>query len=253
MSVVAPRRGRPLRLGEYAAWLAGLTFFFTVVYLFTILAGAGLNIDMFDDHRALLPWVAEHTDLYRVMWALYFISQAFLLPVPWLIRARLASGPGSPAAIASAVIGTAAITLSLVGLIAIFTASPILARAYVGAAATDQTQILLLAELFADFGKEVRLFSEVLLGAWLAHTGYRLTRSSRARAFGWPILAVGAYTVAVAAIKIVDPFSPLEDTLGFILGLTYCGLGWGLSRCDENASPATAGQPRAASQGTATA
>jgi hypothetical protein len=83
--------------------------------------------------------------------------------------------------------------------------------------------------LFADTGKALRLFSEVLLGLWL--TGVAWASRSTAEHAGGPrwllvVLAVaGVYTLAVAGIKILDPFNGLEDSLAFLLALVYIALG----------------------------
>lgn len=246
--LVAAAERHPSRLGATAAILAGLTFFLTVTYLFAVLGRAGLTLDMFDDHRALLPWVADHVGLYRGLWVLYFISQTLLIPVPWAVHEGLAGRAGASFALAGAVVGTLAIGLALVGLVTISTTSPILAYAFVAATPSEQPQLLLLSGLFADLGKELRLFSEVLLGLWLAQAGALLVRGARRPALGWPIAAIGLYTVAVAAIKIVDPTSPLEDTLGFLLALAYCGLGWELGRA--GAARSTDGRAVASTAGT---
>lgn len=39
------------------------------------------------------------------------------------------------------------------------------------------------------------------------------------------LLGVGAWAAVVAVAKLADPTSPLEDTLGLLLGLAYLAVG----------------------------
>jgi hypothetical protein len=207
--------------------LAGITFFLTVTYLFTVLASAGLDLEMFDDAKRLLPWVAMHSGLYQGMWLLYFGSQICLLPVPQMTKRWIALKRGAPsrsAEIASS-FGLASVMIACVGLIVIHASAPIVARAFT----TDQNTALLLHDLFADTGKALRLFSEVLLGLWL--TGLAWASRSTPQHAGGPLwllgvlAAAGVYTLVVAGIKILDPFNGLEDSLAFVLALVYIALG----------------------------
>ena len=75
-----------------------------------------------------------------------------------------------------------------VGLIVIYTTSAPVAQAFVEAAPSspEQAGVLLLGDLFANVGKELRVFSELLLGAWLGGTGALLLLRARSRAVrGW--------------------------------------------------------------------
>ena len=81
----------------------------------------------------------------------------------------------------------------------------------------------------ADVGKDIRLFSELLLGVWLILLGRQLRGSLRQRRW-WGIVGLGCWTVAVAAIKLAEPTIGLEDWLGFLLGAGYLALGAGLIR-----------------------
>ena len=73
-------------------------------------------------------------------------------------------------------------------------------------------------------GKELRLFSELLLGVWLGGTGAVLLRRLRSGA-GWAMLGIGACTLCVALLKILDPSNPLEDFLGLLLAGGYVVIG----------------------------
>jgi hypothetical protein len=106
--------------------------------------------------------------------------------------------------------------MAMVGLVVIYATSPPVARAFVEASPSspEQAGALLLGDLFADVGKELRLFSELLLGAWLGGTGAALLLGSRSGAAGWVLAGIGACTLCVAVLKILDPLNPLEDFLG---------------------------------------
>lgn len=219
--------------------LAGITFFLTVTYLFTVLAGAGLDLEMFDDAKRLLPWVALHSGAYQGMWVLYFVLQVFLLPVPQMTARWIALKRGAPsrsAEIASS-FGLASVVIACVGLIMIYASTPIAARAFVSDLNGTQNTALLLHDLFADTGKALRLFSEVLLGLWLTGLAWALRptglNSSGPRWLLGVLAVSGVYTVAVAGIKILDPFNGLEDSLAFLLALVYVALGVQLWRETE--------------------
>jgi hypothetical protein len=122
--------------------------------------------------------------------------------------------PSRSAEIASS-FGLASVVIACVGLIVIHASAPIVARAFT----TDQNTALLLHDLFADTGKALRLFSEVLLGLWL--TGLAWASRSTPQHAGGPLWLLGV----LAGIKILDPFNGLEDSLAFVLALVYIALG----------------------------
>lgn len=216
-----------LRVGGISSLVAGALFFFTVVYAFVVMSRFGFTQEMFDDRALLLPWVAVHADLYRGLWLLYFASQVFLLPVPLALYILVRhDGPGAGIAAPCAVAGGAAVVMAMVGLVVIYTTSPPVARAFVEASPSspEQASALLLGDLFADTGKELRLFSELLLGVWLGGTGAVLLRRLRSGT-GWAMLGIGGCTLGVAILKILDPRNPLEDFLGLLLAAGYVVIG----------------------------
>jgi len=223
-----------LRVGGISALVAGALFFSTVVYAFVIMAGFGFTQEMFDDRALLLPWVAVHADLYRGLWLLYFASQVFLLPVPLALYILVRhDGPGAGIAAPCAVAGGAAVVMAMVGLVVIYATFAPVARAFVetSSSSPERASVLLLGDLFADVGKEVRLFSELLLGVWLGGTGAALLlRGTRSDAAGWAILIISGCTLCVAILKILDPLNPLEDFLGLLLAGGYVLIGVRLLR-----------------------
>lgn len=227
----APNRSAPgqVEAGRRAAgWLsvgAGVMFLVTVGYLFTVLPATGWSIAMFDAPADLLLWVDRHQRIYQVLWLLYFVSQTCLLAVPLLL-----SSLGGRAA---AVFGTTAVVLAMVGLALLFAVSPVVARAYseavVPGSELSEAGVLVVHDVLADIGKDLRLFSELLLGVWLVSTGRLLRRESHHRRW-WALSALGCWTFVVAAVKLLDPTIGLEDWLGFLLGMGYLVLGVGLLR-----------------------
>ena len=239
-----------LRVGGISALVAGVLFFFTVVYAFGVMSGFGFTQEMFDDRALLLPWVADHAGLYRGLWLLYFASQAFLLPVPLALYALVRRGEGRGSGIAApcAVAGVAAVVMAMVGVVVIYATSMPVARAFVEASSSpERAGVLLLGDLFADVGKEIRLFSELLLGAWLGGTGAVLLRVLPADAAGWGMLLLGGCTLCVAVLKILDPHDPLEDFLGLFLAGGYVLIGVRLlrsgARISESRTPIESAAP----------
>lgn len=198
---------------------AGVALFATVAYLFTVLRQAGLDLAMFDEPDRLLVWVSGHGRQYQGMWLLYLLSQALLLCVPWLLAEQYAAR-------AVAVLGTASVVIAMTGLATLYAAGPVTAEAYQAALAGNGSPpaVLAMHTLVADIGKDLRLFSEALLGAWLVLMGHRLARGAGGRAW-WLLVALGAWSTMVAVWKLLDPTMPLEDWLGFLLGTGYLGFG----------------------------
>lgn len=223
-----------LRIGGISALVAGALFFSTVVYALGVMSGFGFTQEMFDDRTLLLPWVADHASLYRGLWLLYFASQVFLLPVPLALYALVRRDDGRRSGIAApcAVAGVAAVTMAMVGLVVIYATFAPVAHAFVetSSSSPERAGVLLLGDLFADVGKEIRLFSELLLGVWLGGTGAALLRGTRSGAIGWAMLSIGGCTLGVAVLKILDPLNPLEEYLGLLLAGVYVVIGVRLLR-----------------------
>jgi len=204
-----------MRVTGWLAIGAGIAFFAADAYLFGVLGAAGWNIDMFDRTGELLEWVYGHQRLYQGLWLLYFASQALLLVVPW----RLGGHLGDPS---TGLLGTVSVAIAIVGLGIAFAISPVTAQAYHDR--VDLGSVLALHSALADIAKDLRLFSEVLLGVWLAVAGRQLRRRTGHRAW-WTLTALGAATSAVAVWKLLDPQMPVEDYLAFVLGVTYVVMG----------------------------
>src|SRR4028118_926437 len=84
------------RRGGMGALLSGLVFLVTVLYAFVYLARLGLKIEMLDQPRRLLPWIAANEGAYLGLWWIYLASPLCLLPdVPTLYRCTPAAGGGA--------------------------------------------------------------------------------------------------------------------------------------------------------------
>jgi hypothetical protein len=153
----------------------------------------------------------------------------------------LGTGQYKQAALAqlSKTMGTASITLAILSPVIFYTISPITAKAYVAAAnaAEAQSLILVMSDLMTDMPKEIRLFSEVILAAWLLICGYLFGNTNRSKNVGWLVLIVGGWTLFVVILKIFNPLIPLEDFLGLLLALTYISVGVHLLRVKRYNTP----------------
>ncbi len=189
---------------------------------------------MFDDHTLLHPWVAEHTRLYQISWLFYFLTQLFLLPVPLTLAHYFGGGDEKQIALAklSKLLGTASVTIAIISPVIFYAITPITAEAYVEFSGQVEAQSLtiIISELLTDIPKEIRLFSEVILGIWLTIVGYLFLDANRSRVVGWLVLAMGVWTLFVVILKIFNPFTPLEDFLGLLLAISYLFIGVHLLR-----------------------
>lgn len=205
--------------------------------MLTILPKYGWEFEMFDNPGKLMSWLKDNTSIYKILWTFYFISQACLLPVPLVFYQYFKPFKDHTSALAgiALVLGVASITLAISVLIIFPTISPILAEAYYDKSTHPQYRemLTLIHSLFADMAKEIRLFSEILLGFWLSIIGYCFIRRAKGAFLGWVVLVIGVYTNIASILKIIDPYSTLEDPLGFILATMYCYLGIHLLRYKE--------------------
>jgi|GEM_PF-2793070 len=221
------------KIGGWSAILSGLLFGILTFYLYVFLGALGFKPVMFDDHTLLHPWVAEHIRLYQLSWIFYFLTQLFLIPVPYVLAHYFQKGNGKLKALAklSATFGTTAIAITVLCPIIFYAASPITAQAYVATdAAQSQELVLAMSALMTDIPKEIRLFSEVFLGIWLMLAGFLFRRSTRVQGVGWLTFVTGFWTVSIVSIKIFDPSNPLEDFLGIVLSVNYTVIGLHLLR-----------------------
>ncbi|WP_424094974.1 DUF4386 family protein [Moorena producens] len=216
------------KIGGWSAVLSGLFFGGMTLYLFGFLGSMGFKVGLFDDHTLLHPWVAAHKQFYRISWILFFLTQLFLIPVPYVLAHYFKTGNHKLQALAefSKTFGTAAITIAVLCPVIFYASSPITAQAYLAAESTQaQELVLVMSSLMTDIPKEIRLFSEVILGIWLLLTGFLFHRSIRAKGLGWITFAIGFWTLAIVSVKIFEPGNPLEDFLGLVLAVNYVLIG----------------------------
>lgn len=226
-----------LKIGGWGGILSGLFFLITTAYIFGFLLMIGFDLAMFDDHTLLHPWVAENTQVYQISWLLYLFTQLCLLPVPLALANYLCGDDDKQMAFAqlSQTLGIAAITIAIVSPAILYAAAPLTGAAYVNASGSviAQSQVLLVSELVASTSKHIRLFSEILLGGWLLIVGTLFLNANRGKAIGWLTAVVGCWTLITVTIKIFDPLTPLEDSLGIVLALVYIPLGMHLLRTQQ--------------------
>lgn len=224
-----------------AAIGAGVLTLVTVAYFAVVMPALGFELVMFDDRAALLSWLGEgrHLGVYRVLFVLAFAVQLLLLPAPWALHRHLqASGRAERASGLLAVVATGAVAASLTGPLFAFGSAGLVLEAF---ATGQRDQAVLLGDLFADLTKDIRLFLNVVVGAWLALAGVDVVRRLRRRVAGGGIAVLGGLLTMVSAYKIVNPLTAAEDILSPFLGLGYLTLGVVLLRSSGPVSPPPAG------------
>ena len=225
-----------VRFGAVSALISGVAFFLTTIYILVIMPGTGWTFDMFDDPVLLFTWLVDNVLVHTGMWLLFFCTQAFLLPVPFAVHTRFRDQSGALPAFVSlgGVFGTVSVILTLIGPIALLITAPYLAQTYAETASADQqATTIILHNVVANLGMELRLFGEIFLGLWLCIASFALIRLLGAKWLGGCSLLIGLYTILVAIIKIIDNLSALEDSLGLFLAIAYVLLGVGLLRTNQ--------------------
>ena len=158
-----------IKIGGWSAIASGGLYILVTVYIFGVLTQFGFTPDMFDDHTLLHPWVSKHPRFYQITWLFYFLTQLCLLPVPTAL-ANYFKIDGNERTVALIQLGrlfsTVAITLAMLSAILFYASSPITAQAYTRLAEFPESQnlVLTISGLITDIAKEIRLFSEILLG-----------------------------------------------------------------------------------------
>jgi hypothetical protein len=212
------------RLGGIGALLSGFLFLVTVLYTFVYLARLGLSIEMLDQPRGLLPWIAANEGAYLGLWWIYLASLLCLLPVvPTLYRCTPAAG--SAIALVGAIAGLAGVLVGIVGAATNAASASALGPAYPAADEVLRAQLVVLSELFGFLQLYLRMFSDVLVGLWLLATGLAwMERPARWRARGGALVALSAAIAVVVASKSVGLFD-LEPYLGLLTAVAYLWIG----------------------------
>ena len=231
MNTLTDSINRPLlKIGGWAAIASGGFYILVTIYIFGVLPRYGFATEMFDDHTLLHPWVAIHPRKYQISWLLYFFTQLCLLPVPIALASffNKHSDEPSPALVKlSPLFGIVAIPFAMLSAILFYASSPLTAQAYVEVAgsATSQATILTISGILTDMAKQIRLFSEIILGIWLISTGYLFRSVRNIQWLSWLGYGIGIWTLFVVVFKFFNPYAPLEDALGIFLGLSYLAIG----------------------------
>lgn len=228
-----------VRISGWSAVLSGLFFVLVTAYLFGFLMAFGFQIEMLDDHTLLQPWVFYTGKIYQMAWLLYFLTQFFALLIPVGIAEFFSTEKGEKLVALNKVgkvLGVSSITLAMLGPIIFYAITPVIANAYMTVdGASSQTLVLIMNDLLADVSKEVRLFTEVILGIWLMLTGYLFVSTKRAVGVGRTVFALGVIITVIPAYKIFNPNTPLEDYLGLVLAAVFLVLGWHMLRVTKAA------------------
>jgi len=230
-----------LRIGGWSAIASGGFYILVTIYIFGVLPRYGFVTEMFDDHALLHPWVAEYPRMYQVSWILYFLTQLCLLPVPIALANFFNTSKNQESSAwikLSPLFGVVAIPLAMLSSILFYASSPLTAQAYVEMASSidNQTMVLTLSGILTDIAKEIRLFSEIVLGVWLVSTGYLFYSIREMKGVGWLSFGIGFWTLFVVVFKFFNPYAPLEDALGIFLGLAYTVIGIHQVRFVNNSS-----------------
>ena len=212
------------RLGGIGALVSGLLFLVTVLYTFVYLARLGLSIEMLDQPRGLLPWIATNEGAYLGLWWIYLASLLCLLPVvPTLYRCTPAAG--SAIALVGAIAGLAGVVVGIVGAATNAASASALGPAYPPADEVLRTLLVVLSELFGFLQLYLRMFSDVLVGLWLGATGLAwMKHTARWRARGGVLVVLSATIAVVVASKLVGLFD-LEPYLGLLTAVAYLWIG----------------------------
>lgn len=229
------------RLGGRGALLAGALFLLSLVYVYGVLAQAGLDVEMFEDQARLLPWVAEHARAYTGLWWLTLLSSLALLPAPLALDDRLRPGARGVSRVA-AVAGVGGVVFGLAAPLVLAAASPVLAQGYVQASGETRDAVEVVGRMVGDLALHLRLGSDLLLGVWLGLSGGLLLRRRTGVALGvWFLVTAGLAGVVIATkpLGVAD----LEPFLAPVLSLAYLGLGTALLR-GAGASRAPVGPTR---------
>lgn len=217
------------KIGGKSAIVAALFFLILSVYMFGILQIFGFDPVMFDDKALLNEWVIEHLEIYKLSWIFYFLSQLFLFPLPLVLENYFKNGNEKQQALAelSKIFGTAAVILVILCPVIFYATFATNAQAYADVLGSIQGQniVLAISTLMSDIPKDIRLFSEVFLGIWLAISGYLFMYSGRSMSVGWLTLLVGCWTLIIISVKIFSPYNPLEDFLAPLLAFCYLKIG----------------------------
>lgn len=220
-----PARSTLAYWGALGAFVSAVAFLFTLVYVFVILAGLGLNEEMLDTPALLLPWVAENANGYAGLYWIFLLSIITLLPAPLALYGWLKE-KAPTLAIISVAAGLIGITIGMIGPLVNLAGTGILARAYVASTGTANELLLVLSEMVGELGLLLRLTADLFLGIWLGLSGLAMLRSTvGSRWFGLYSLLVALFILVVVigkALTLLD----LEPLLGLFLAIAYGWLGW---------------------------
>ena len=201
---------------------AAASIFLTSMYFAVILPLFGFTFEMLDDHAAAINWYSEAkgSGIFQGLMIFYFISQFLLLPVPFALHNILSQEHNSVYSFYFSLIGTAGAIIAMAGPIFIFANIPeITNTATKGIIPMDI--MVMTGNMFADLTKDFRLFSELLIGMWLAGFGFLIGKNTTHRIKSLIIGIFGVAIFFIPAIKLADPYMNSEDYIGLILATSF--------------------------------
>lgn len=215
-----------INIARLCAIAAGASILLTSIYFAVVLPYFGFEFTMLDDYLSTIDWyVNEGTSgLFQGLMVLYFISQFVLLPLPFAAHKVLSTEENSVYSSCLAIIGTAAAILAMAGPIVIFANTPELVRV-ASEGVVPSSVIEMAANMFADLTKDFRLFSELLVGIWLIGLGLIVGLKTGQKFKSYLIALFGAAIFVIPAIKLVDPYDPMEDVIGLVLAVSFFVIG----------------------------
>jgi hypothetical protein len=201
---------------------SGIIAFASIFYILIVLKSMGLNLEMFEDTKALLQWINLNNFAYAILWVHYALMAVLMLPVPLAASQifKQHSSRSSSMATASYLVGLSGFYLLIISSIVFFTISPLTARAF----ARGTENAIFIHELFAALGMQLRLFGEFMIGLWIAGIGIHLVRSNKIDSFGWYAILFAVITSIIAIGKSFNLFD-WEPLFGVALASTYIWLG----------------------------
>lgn len=227
-----------IRIARLCAIAAGASILLTSAYFAIVLPYFGFEFSMLDDYQATIDWyISDKTSgLFQGLMIFYFISQLVLLPLPIAAHKVLSTQENSVYSSCLAIIGTAAAILAMAGPIVIFANTPELVRA-ASEGVVPSSVIEMTANMFADLTKDFRLFSELLVGIWLVGLGLIVGLRTGQKIKSYLITLFGAAIFIIPAVKLVNPYDPMEDVIGLVLAISFFVIGSLLPKHSEAPEP----------------
>lgn len=227
-------------LGGVSALIAAAFFLGTIVFTLVVLAPTGY-LDIMEDQSLIPDWVSHYQSEYAWLWLLFFLSQFFLLPVPFAVEEnfRIEGRAEASWLRMGAMLGVVSIVMTMLSITIYYAASPIIADSWdrAGGDPERQYQVIQLNDVIASIGTMTRVFSEFLLGIWLLVTAYVLADNPLSQLTRWIVFLAALLTLLTTGVKIFDRATPLELITPFAMAGAWTLLGIALLRDSRRIYP----------------